>query len=101
MPADLEAIVAGAREPSSIPVSRHYSMDRVGREDRPSPDDIRWGLQESELAITSDDRGAGDDRGAVCTVVCRSRRGRRMAVRINYEKSPMLVVTAYWMSRDA
>ena len=99
MPANLEAIVAAARE-LGVVISRHYSTEREGQEDRPSPDEIRRGLRAGALAITLDDHGARDDRGAVCEVVCRSASGRRMAVRINYEKSPMLVVTAYWMSRD-
>lgn len=100
MPADLQAIVAAARMLVGIEFSRHYLYERQNRGDRPRPDEIRRGLRERALVIASDDLGTRDDRGAVCEVLCRSQGGRSMAVRINYEKSPMLVVTAYWMSRD-
>lgn len=99
MPADLEAIVAAARR-RTLEFTDHYIHEREGQGDRPTTDEIQRSLREGELTIASDDLGARDDRGAVCEVRCRSRSGRRMAVRINYEKSPMLVVTAYWMSRD-
>lgn len=100
MPADLEAIVEAARTDDGISVSRHYSRDREGKVDRPPKADILAALRDGEPVIVRDDRCADDERGAVSAIVCRAPNGRSMVVRVNYERSPMRVVTAYWLPRN-
>ncbi len=99
VPADLDAIVAAARSGVLRP-TRHYAREREGRADRPPRADIMAALRDGGPVIFRDDRGAEDARGAVCMIVCRAPSGRKMVVRVNYERRPMRVVTAYWLPRD-
>ena len=57
-------------------------------------------LADGGPVLVREDRGEEDVRGAVCEIVCRAPHGRSMVVRVNYERSPMRVVTAYWLPRN-
>ena len=100
MPADLQQIVEAARRGGGLMVSHHYRRHRVGQPDRPAEETILDALRAGDAVLISDDQGRGDGRGAVCRIVCRAQGGRRMAVRVNYERRPMRIVTAYWLARD-
>jgi hypothetical protein len=101
VPADLEAIVAAARSGNGLPFSRHYLEDRLGAPDRPDDLEVTSALLSGHPVIVGDDLGLRDDRGGVCRIVCRAPNGRRMEVRVNYDATPMLIVTADWQSRDS
>lgn len=98
MAADLAAIVAAATSGTGPIISVHYLADRMGAADRPWPTEILFGLTEDEPRVVRD-QGEGltqDPRGAVCEVSCQNSNGRGMIVRVNYEKTPMVMVTAFY-----
>ena len=102
MPADLEAIVAAARRGELRP-TRHYGEERQGAPDRPWYSEIVYGLAHDAPELIGEDRGV-DAEGAVCRITCITPDGNALEVRINYEASPMRIVTAFRLGsggRDA
>ena len=93
MPADLDAIVEAARRGELRP-TRHYSEDRQGATDRPWYSEIIYGLAHDAPEIVGEDRGA-DNEGGVCRITCVTPDGNSLEVRLNYEASPMRIVTAF------
>lgn len=102
MPADLEAIVAAARREELRP-TRHYGEERQGASDRPWYSEIVYGLGHDAPEVIADE-SATDDEGAVCRIRCVTADNNALEVRINYEASPMRIVTAFRLGsggRDA
>lgn len=100
MPADLEAIVAAARTLVGIEFSRHYLHERQSAEDRPWASDVVYALTRGEPRIVIDDEGTKDIRGAVCTIECRGPDSTLLHVRLNYEESPMRIVTVFLVEEE-
>lgn len=94
MPANLQQIVEAARR-GAIRLSRHYERDRMGEPDRPSYDEIIFGLASDAPEITRDDGGRKDPRGPVCSITCEGPDGDRFVIRLNYVVRPVRVITAF------
>ncbi len=100
MPADLEQIIAAARRDGGIRLTLHYRNHRVHEPDRPSHEEITFGLGSDAPEITRDDGGRNDPRGPVCSVTCEGPDGNRFVVRLNYAVRPMRVITAFQARRE-
>lgn len=94
MPADLEAIVAAARE-GTLDFTDHYLHERMGIAGRPWYSEIIFGIAHGEPRIIGDDQGERDPRGAVCTIACQAPDGTNLIALVNYEVEPMRLITAY------
>lgn len=95
--ADLDSIVAAARNGTDLLISVHYLKDRLGNRNRPGLAEVAFGLTDDAPRISRDEAGTGsDDRGSVCDISCETPHGRPMTVRVNYEKKPMILVTAFY-----
>jgi len=97
MPADLEAIVAAAKS-GDLRLTRHYGEERQGAPDRPWYSEIVYGLAHDAPELVGDDRGV-DGEGAVCRITCMTSDSNAFEVRINYQASPMRIVTAFRLGR--
>lgn len=95
--ADLPLIVAAAANGTDLLISVHYLNERLGDQDRPGLAEIAFGLTDDAPRISRDEAGAGTDhRGSVCDISCIAPHGRVMTVRVSYEKTPMILVTAFY-----
>ncbi len=95
--ADLQSIVAAANNGKDLLISVHYLKERLGNHDRPGLAEVAFGLTDDAPRIARDEAGIGnDDRGSVCDIACETPYGRPMTVRVNYEKKPMVLVTAFF-----
>jgi hypothetical protein len=95
--ADLQSIVAAAKNGTDLVISVHYLRERLGGTDRPGLSELAFGLADDAPTISRDEAGSGSDaRGSVCDVTCRSAQGRPMTIRVSYEGKPMILVTAFY-----
>jgi hypothetical protein len=74
----------------------HFVRDRAVQPNRPGEPDVEWGILRDAPRITQDDDGLNDPRGSVCHIDCESQRGQTLRVVVNYTKTPLRVVTAYY-----
>jgi hypothetical protein len=97
VPADLQSIVAAAKNGTDLLISVHYLKERLDNRDRPGLAEMVFGLTDDAPRISRDEAGTGsDNRGNVCDISCETPHGRLMTVRVNYEKKPMILVTAFY-----
>ena len=95
--ADRQTIVDAAKDGKALIISVHYLRERLGQADRPPVDAMAFGLTDDAPRIVRDEAGTGSDgRGNVCEISCETPNGRFMTVRVNYEKNPMIIVTAFF-----
>lgn len=95
MAASLSDIIRAAVNDDFV-ISVHYLQERQGRDNRPWPSDILFGLMHDAPRIIRDDRGLADPRGAVCELLCEAADRQEFRIRVNYERRPMVMVTAFW-----